>query len=240
MCERLPLHYTCGRVVSKDAHTLVVAFISKDYCYTCSVPSLGELSLDGAVRSVRGALSAAIAARENGLTAIAVPETNAREAAVVDGLDVFALKSLPQAVDLVNSPESFQPRPGKCRRDVKRGRAIQRRPTRRSRTAGGETCFGSGLCRRAQHFVHRAARRGKDDAGQAYPHDSAADVAGRGHRNHQDSQRGGNTGKFARTDRDAAISFAASHHQRCGADRWRSDSTPWGSVSGTQRSFVSG
>ncbi len=38
-----------------------------------------------------------------------MPETNAREAAVVDGLDVFALKSLPQAVDLVNSPESFQP-----------------------------------------------------------------------------------------------------------------------------------
>lgn len=70
---------------------------------------LGELSLDGAVRSVRGALSAAIAARERGLQAVAVPETNAREAAVVDGIQVFALKSLPQAVDLVNSPESFQP-----------------------------------------------------------------------------------------------------------------------------------
>jgi magnesium chelatase family protein len=40
---------------------------------------------------------------------IAVPEANAREAAVVEGVDVFALKSLPQAVDLVNSPESFQP-----------------------------------------------------------------------------------------------------------------------------------
>src|SRR5208282_2487920 len=35
-------------------------------------------------------------------------ESNAREAAVVDGIEVFALKSLPQAVDLVNSPESFQ------------------------------------------------------------------------------------------------------------------------------------
>jgi magnesium chelatase family protein len=69
---------------------------------------LGELSLDGSVRAVRGALSAAIAARENGLTAVAVPEMNAREAAVVDGIDVYALKSLPQAVDLVNSPESFQ------------------------------------------------------------------------------------------------------------------------------------
>ena len=70
---------------------------------------LGELSLDGGVRPVRGALSATIAARDFGLKAVAVPETNAKEAAVVDGIDVFALKSLPQAVDLVNSPESFQP-----------------------------------------------------------------------------------------------------------------------------------
>jgi magnesium chelatase family protein len=69
---------------------------------------LGELSLDGSVRPVRGALSATIAARDKGLKAVAVPENNAREAAVVDGIDVFALKSLPQAVDLVNSPESFQ------------------------------------------------------------------------------------------------------------------------------------
>jgi magnesium chelatase family protein len=68
---------------------------------------LGELSLDGSVRPVRGALSATIAAREKGLKAVAVPENNAREAAVVDGIQVFALKSLPQAVDLVNSPESF-------------------------------------------------------------------------------------------------------------------------------------
>jgi magnesium chelatase family protein len=70
---------------------------------------LGELSLDGSVRSVRGALSAALAAREFGLKALAVPEANSKEAAVVEGVDVFAVKSLPQAVDLVNSPESFTP-----------------------------------------------------------------------------------------------------------------------------------
>ena len=70
---------------------------------------LGELSLDGSVRSVRGALSAALAAREFGLKALAVPEANAKEAAVVEGVDVFAVKSLPQAVDLINSPESFAP-----------------------------------------------------------------------------------------------------------------------------------
>jgi magnesium chelatase family protein len=70
---------------------------------------LGELSLDGSVRSIRGALSATIAARDMGLKAIAVPESNAREAAVVEGVDVFAVKSLPQAIDLINSPESFHP-----------------------------------------------------------------------------------------------------------------------------------
>ncbi|HET8925105.1 MAG TPA: YifB family Mg chelatase-like AAA ATPase [Candidatus Acidoferrum sp.] len=70
---------------------------------------LGELSLDGSVRSVRGALSAALAARECGMKSVGVPEVNAKEAAVVEGVEVFALKSLPQAVDLVNSPESFAP-----------------------------------------------------------------------------------------------------------------------------------
>jgi len=70
---------------------------------------LGELSLDGSVRSVRGALSAAIAARERGIHNVVVPEANAREAAVVEGMNVFAVKSLPHAVDLMNAPESFKP-----------------------------------------------------------------------------------------------------------------------------------
>jgi magnesium chelatase family protein len=70
---------------------------------------LGELSLDGGVRSVRGALSAALAARERGIKNLVVPEANAREAAVVEGMRVFGIKSLPQAVDLMNAPESFRP-----------------------------------------------------------------------------------------------------------------------------------
>ncbi|MGA2484129.1 MAG: YifB family Mg chelatase-like AAA ATPase [Candidatus Acidiferrales bacterium] len=70
---------------------------------------LGELSLDGGVRSVRGTLSAALTARERGIKSLVVPEANAREGAVVEGVNVFAVRSLPQAVDLVNSPETFQP-----------------------------------------------------------------------------------------------------------------------------------
>ncbi len=69
---------------------------------------LGELSLDGSVRSVRGALSAALAAREHGIRKLVVPEANAREAAVVEGVEVYAAKSLPHAADLINAPESAQ------------------------------------------------------------------------------------------------------------------------------------
>jgi len=69
---------------------------------------LGELSLDGGIRSVRGALSAAITTRERGLRRLVVPEANAKEAALVEGIDVYAVRSLPQAVDLVNAPEMVQ------------------------------------------------------------------------------------------------------------------------------------
>jgi magnesium chelatase family protein len=70
---------------------------------------IGELSLDGGVRPVRGALSAALAARERGIQNVVVPEANAREAAVVEGIRVFGVKSVPQAADLINAPESFRP-----------------------------------------------------------------------------------------------------------------------------------
>src|SRR5256886_14537196 len=70
---------------------------------------LGELSLDGSVRSVRGALSAALAAREFGLKSLAVPGADGEEAAVGGGVGGFAVKSLPQGVDLVESPGSFNP-----------------------------------------------------------------------------------------------------------------------------------
>ncbi len=48
----------------------------------------GELSLEGALRPVRGVLPLAVAARDNGLRGVVVPQGNAREAAVVDGIEV--------------------------------------------------------------------------------------------------------------------------------------------------------
>ncbi len=58
----------------------------------------GELALDGTLRPVNGALSMAVAARQQGCTGIVVPIQNAREAAVVEGLEVIAVGSLAEAV----------------------------------------------------------------------------------------------------------------------------------------------
>ncbi|MGH9775751.1 MAG: YifB family Mg chelatase-like AAA ATPase [Candidatus Acidiferrales bacterium] len=70
---------------------------------------LGELSLDGGVRPVRGALSAALAARDRGKRKLVVPEVNAKEAAVVSEVEVYAVRSLPATVDLINAPETHTP-----------------------------------------------------------------------------------------------------------------------------------
>jgi magnesium chelatase family protein len=57
---------------------------------------VGELGLEGDLRPVRGALSVALAARSAGCRGLIVPEANAREAAVVTGLDVFGPGTLPE------------------------------------------------------------------------------------------------------------------------------------------------
>ncbi|MBI4962539.1 MAG: ATP-binding protein [Desulfomonile tiedjei] len=55
---------------------------------------VGELSLDGRVKSVKGALSLALAARDLGFKGLILPEVNAREAAVVEGIDVLGVSNL--------------------------------------------------------------------------------------------------------------------------------------------------
>jgi magnesium chelatase family protein len=70
--------------------------------------SIGELSLDGRVRPVRGALSIALSARENGIKNLLLPEENATEAAVVSGVDVYPIKDLRQAVELCRDFQSGQ------------------------------------------------------------------------------------------------------------------------------------
>jgi magnesium chelatase family protein len=68
----------------------------------------GELSLDGRIKSVRGALSMAILARELNKKLL-VPLANAREAAVVEGVDVYSAASLPEVLALLRGDTNPEP-----------------------------------------------------------------------------------------------------------------------------------
>jgi len=70
---------------------------------------VGELSLDGGIRGVRGALPIAIATRAHRICNLIVPEVNAREAAVVSNVNVYPVQSLLEVVQLINSGNSIAP-----------------------------------------------------------------------------------------------------------------------------------
>jgi magnesium chelatase family protein len=62
---------------------------------------VGELSLDGGLRGVRGALSMAEGARREGFERLVLPEGNAPEAAAIGGVEVYGVRTLREAVDLL-------------------------------------------------------------------------------------------------------------------------------------------
>jgi len=70
---------------------------------------MGELSLDGTVTRIRGALPIAVMARDVGIRQLILPEDNAKEAAVVDGVDVLPVSHLHQVVDLLNGQRTIDP-----------------------------------------------------------------------------------------------------------------------------------
>lgn len=63
---------------------------------------IGELSLDGTIKPVRGALPIAMAAKKEGVKGLILPEVNAPEAAVVNEVEVLGVKTLPQVVEFLN------------------------------------------------------------------------------------------------------------------------------------------
>jgi magnesium chelatase family protein len=75
----------------------------KDYIF------LGELSLDGSVKSVHGILSAACLAKEIGLKGIIVPTENATEAAMVESINVIAVDRLSSVVDFLRGEKEINP-----------------------------------------------------------------------------------------------------------------------------------
>ncbi|WP_433901717.1 YifB family Mg chelatase-like AAA ATPase [Sphingobacterium puteale] len=70
---------------------------------------LGELSLDGSIKPVRGVLSIALQALNDGFKGIILPQQNALEAAIVTGIDVIAVENLSDVVQFLNNSKSIAP-----------------------------------------------------------------------------------------------------------------------------------
>ena len=70
---------------------------------------IGELSLSGEIRRVSGILPCAICAKENGIKRIFVPEENAKEASVVDGIEVYACTTLEKLITFLAEGKGMEP-----------------------------------------------------------------------------------------------------------------------------------
>jgi len=69
----------------------------------------GELSLDGRIKSVKGALSMAIKAKGDNLRGIILPQENVKEAAVVKGVNVFGFENLPELIEFLRGEKERHP-----------------------------------------------------------------------------------------------------------------------------------
>ena len=69
----------------------------------------GELALDGRVRAIKGALSLSMLAKEKGFRGLIVPRENAEEAAVVDGVEVYGVSSLTEAISFLAGELPLEP-----------------------------------------------------------------------------------------------------------------------------------
>jgi len=70
---------------------------------------MGELSLDGAIQPIKGALPIAIQARKEGFKGLIVPKANEREAGMVNNLDVYGVNHITEVIDFFRNPSSLQP-----------------------------------------------------------------------------------------------------------------------------------
>ena len=77
--------------------------------YLDEIGLVGELSLNGEVRPIRGILPITLSTKNNGLKGIIVPEENAKEAAVVEGISVYPIKNLKECIAFLQNELEISP-----------------------------------------------------------------------------------------------------------------------------------
>ena len=180
---------------------------------------VGELALNGAVRAVKGVLPVALEARRRGKRAIIVPEANAREAAMVEGIDVYGGAESARGFPVRQGRNAIATGARRSERLLRHPPKLRCRFCRRERPGARQARGRSRGRRRAQHSHDRPAGLGQIDALETHRHDHPADGAGGSDRDDEDPQHRGIARRGALLRRDAAVPLAASHHLRRGIVR---------------------
>lgn len=89
---------------------LLASFGEIDYNSIQDTILIGELALEGFLRPVHGVLPITLEAKSKGFRRIILPERNASEAALVDGIEVIPVETLSQTVEYINGDTSIEPR----------------------------------------------------------------------------------------------------------------------------------
>lgn len=90
------------------------------------IMSIGELGLDGTVRSVRGVLPILLAAKDNGITTCIVPECNKREGECIEGITVIGVATLQEILDYLEAPAKWKKRQALKREKGTAGKAVMK------------------------------------------------------------------------------------------------------------------
>ena len=69
---------------------------------------MGELALDGTIRPIKGALPIALSARNQGLRGVILPQANAKEAAVVDDIEVYGVEHITQVIEFLSTGQGLE------------------------------------------------------------------------------------------------------------------------------------
>jgi magnesium chelatase family protein len=131
---------------------------------------MGELSLDGGLQPMRGVLPIAIKAREAGFKGFILPKKNAREAAIVDDLDVYGVENIQEVIHFFDGKLELEKTIVNTREEFYR----QLNSSDLERAGEHKARHGNCGSRWAQSSAHWAARGRKDHACQAPSNHSSA------------------------------------------------------------------
>lgn len=93
---------------------ITVALMSLGGVIDCNLENtafIGEMSLDGKIAQINGALSMTLIAAKNGIKRIFLPKANAREASAADGIEVYGVEHITEIVDFLRGSKELNPEP---------------------------------------------------------------------------------------------------------------------------------